>query len=299
MTLSPRIWRAARIAALIAITGVVATSLRNVDWTHTIAALRDARLSWLVVAIIANTLILACWASYWRALRPSDETRVPYARMFEVTAVSSSLMNTLPFGGGHAASVLLLIRRALTTQRGALSTLALDQLGEGIVKVALLLLVDIVVPLPTWMRASLATVSFAVVVWFVTLAVASRWAKELEVLRSWRRALVALACVSAMKAVELLAIVSVQHAYGLQLSIGGSLLVLATVVLATMLPLSPGNLGTYEASVFLAYRYLGVSPEIALSLAIVQHLCFMLPAVGVGYLFLSAQALARNAIASR
>jgi uncharacterized membrane protein YbhN (UPF0104 family) len=299
MTLSPRLWRTTRIAAFIALTAVVAVSLRNVDWTHTIAALREARPSWLVVAVGANTLILACWALYWRALRPLGETPVSYARMFEVSAVSSSLMNTLPFGGGHASSVLLLIRRASTTQRGALSTLALDQLGEGIVKVAILLLVDIVVPLPTWMRASLATVSFVVVAWFITLAVASRWAKELEVLRSWRRALVALACVSAMKAVELLAIMSVQHAYGVQVTVGGSLLVLATVVLATMLPMSPGNLGTYEASVFLAYRYLGVSPEIALSLAIVQHVCFMLPAVGVGYLFLSAQALARNAIASR
>ena len=50
---------------------------------------------------------------------------------------------------------------------------------------------------------------------------------------------------------------------------------------------------------FLTYRYLGVSPELALSLAIVQHVCFMLPAIGIGYLFMSAQALSRNAIASR
>jgi uncharacterized membrane protein YbhN (UPF0104 family) len=71
------------------------------------------------------------------------------------------------------------------------------------------------------------------------------------------------------------------------------------VIVATMLPISPGNVGTYEASVFLAYRYLGVAPEVALSLAIVQHVCFMLPAVGVGYSYLSAQALSRSAIASR
>jgi uncharacterized membrane protein YbhN (UPF0104 family) len=82
-------------------------------------------------------------------------------------------------------------------------------------------------------------------------------------------------------------------------SVGGTLLVLATVILATMLPISPGNLGTYEASAFLTYRYLGVAPELALSLAIVQHVCFMLPAVGIGYFFFSTQALSRSAIASR
>ena len=74
---------------------------------------------------------------------------------------------------------------------------------------------------------------------------------------------------------------------------------LAAVILGSMVPVSPGNLGTYEASVFLAYRYLGVAPEQALSLALVQHLCFMLPSVGVGYLFVSAHTVARSAIASR
>jgi uncharacterized membrane protein YbhN (UPF0104 family) len=219
--------------------------------------------------------------------------------MLEITSTSSSLMNTLPFGGGHASSVMLLIRRGGTTQRGALSMLALDQLGEGIAKVAILCLAGLFVPLPTWMRAALTTVSLVVGALFVGMVVASRWARELEILHSWRRSANALACVLAMKGAELLAIALVQHAYGVNISAAGTLLVLATVILATMLPISPGNLGTYEASVFFVYRYLGVAPELALSLAIVQHVCFAVPAVGVGYLFVSAQALSRNAIASR
>ena len=299
IAVSPRVWRAARIVALVALTAIVLVSLKNVDWPRTAAALRAGQWPWLGLALAGNTAILLWWAAFWRALRPYDETPVSYGRMFEITSMSSSLMNTLPFGGGHASSVLLLIRRGGTTQRGALSTLALDQLGEGITKVGILLVVALAVPLPTWMRAGLATVSAAVAVWFVTLVVASRWARELEILRNWRRSASALGCVIAMKGSELLAIASVQYAYGVNISAGGTLLVLATVVLATMLPLSPGNLGTYEASVFFVYRYLGVAPELALSLAIVQHVCFMVPAVGVGYLFVSARALSRSAIASR
>jgi hypothetical protein len=177
--------------------------------------------------------------------------------------------------------------------------LALDQLGEGIMKVALFLLVAAVVPLPTWMRAGVTTASVAVAAWFIALVIASRWAHELALLKSWRRAGRALACVAAMKVVELLAIVAVQHAFGVDVPLGRSLLVLAALVLATMLPVTPGNLGTYEASVFLAYRYLGVSPELALGLAVAQHVCFLLPSVGVGYAFLSRHALSRSAIASR
>jgi uncharacterized membrane protein YbhN (UPF0104 family) len=65
-----------------------------------------------------------------------------------------------------------------------------------------------------------------------------------------------------------------------------------------MLPVAPGNLGTYEASAFVAYRFLGVSAEQALSLAVMQHVCFMIPAVGIGYCYVSARTLRRTEIAS-
>lgn len=221
-----------------------------------------------------------------------------FRRMFEIASTSSALMNTVPFGGGHASSIVLLMRRGNTTQRGALSIMALDQLGEGFAKVTVFLLVGLLVPLPAWMRAGIMTASLIVGAWFVTLMIASRWAKELRLLRR-PRALGAMGYVLAMKAVEACAIAAIQRAFGVDIAASGTLLVLASVILGSMIPVSPGNLGTYEASVFLAYRYLGVAPEQAMSLALVQHLCFMLPSVGIGYLFISAHTVARSAIASR
>lgn len=281
--LQPNVWRWLRVGALVALSVVVVLALRTVDWPKTIAALRAAQIGWLVLAVVANAAILPCWALFWRSLRARSEEPVSFARMLEITSVSSALMNTLPFGGGHASAIVLLIKRGNTSRRGALSILALDQLGEGVVKVAVLIVASIVIPLPTWMRAVLTTVLLVVGAWFLTLVVISRMTSELEVLKSVRRSATALACVAAMKVTELVAIMSVQAAYGAHISAAGSVLVLATVILATMLPISPGNLGAYEGSVFLVYRYLGVSPELALSLAIVQHVCFIIPAVGVGY----------------
>ena len=279
----PSAWRWLKLGAFGALSVLVLTALRNVDWTKTAAALRSAHVGWLLVALIANAAILPCWALFWRALRARAEPRVSFARMLEITSVSSALMNTLPFGGGHASAVVLLIKRGHTSRRGALAILALDQLGEGIIKVAVLTGASLAIPLPTWMRAALTTVLLVVGAWFLVLVVFSRTTDALEVLKSARRSAAALACVAGMKLAELLAIMSVQAAYDARISSAGSLLVLATVILATMLPISPGNVGAYEASVFLVYRYLGVAPELALSLAIVQHMCFMVPAVGVGY----------------
>ena len=50
-----------------------------------------------------------------------------------------------------------------------------------------------------------------------------------------------------------------------------------------MVAVAPANLGVYEATVFIVYRYLGVTPEQALGLALLQHLCFLIPMVGTGY----------------
>jgi uncharacterized membrane protein YbhN (UPF0104 family) len=230
-------------------------------------------------------------------------------------------MNTVPFLAGQASGVVLLVRRGGVTQHGALSVLALDQLGEGVAKVFVFLLVAAITPIPTAMRAGIVTASGAVGVLLVILvalayqhrlaapeplahpslaararAFAARWAYALDTLRSARRSTTALASVLAMKAVEALGIIAVQRGFGVEIPFAGTLLVLAAVMLATMIPLAPGNLGTYEASVFFAYDFLGVSPPTALALALVQHACFMLPAVGVGYTLLMLDA--RSALAS-
>jgi uncharacterized membrane protein YbhN (UPF0104 family) len=296
---SNRYRRALAIVAFLAVTVAIVLAGRRVDWTHALELVATARPGWILAGIAANAAILVCWGGYWSALRPSGEGPISFRRMLEIVAASSSLMNTLPFGGGHASSLVLLIRRGAMTQRGALSLLALDQLGEGLAKMSIFVSVALLVPLPTWMRAGVITVAAAVSAWLVTLGVAARYAEELAILKSWRKSGAALAGVLAMKIVQAAAIFAVQRAFGVDLSAGGTLLVFAAITLGTMIPVAPGNLGTFEASAFVAYRYLGLPADQALSLAIMQHVCFMLPSVGIGYLFFSAQTLTRSAMASR
>jgi uncharacterized membrane protein YbhN (UPF0104 family) len=58
-----------------------------------------------------------------------------------------------------------------------------------------------------------------------------------------------------------------------------------------LLPVAPANLGVYEATVFAAYRFLGVSAEAAVGIAIVQHFAFLLPALVTGYVTLTLRQL--------
>ena len=53
--------------------------------------------------------------------------------------------------------------------------------------------------------------------------------------------------------------------------------------LATIISVSPGNVGVYEGSAYLAYTALGVSPETALGLAVLQHVAYLIPMAGTGW----------------
>ncbi|HEY9227109.1 MAG TPA: lysylphosphatidylglycerol synthase transmembrane domain-containing protein [Gemmatimonadaceae bacterium] len=291
--------RAALAAAWILATALLAICTRSIEWGRASDVLATARPAWIVIAIVANAAILPLMATFWMVLRPTGEAPVSFRRVFEIASTATALMNTVPFGAGHASMVVLLSRRGNTTTRGALSVLALDQLGEGLAKVALFVLVALLAPIPSWMRAGIATATALVAVLFVVLVAASRWANELAILKNVERSSSALACVAGTKVAEAMAIVAVQNAFGLEVTASGTLLVLAAAILGSMIPVTPGNVGTYEAGVFVAYRHLGMTPEQALSLALVQHMCFIVPSVGAGYLVLSAQTLSRSAIASR
>jgi uncharacterized membrane protein YbhN (UPF0104 family) len=89
---------------------------------------------------------------------------------------------------------------------------------------------------------------------------AAMWAERMETLRSVRQSLVALAFALGTKLAEGAGLLAVQYAFGVHLSIGSTALVLASVILGSIIPVTPGNVGTYEAGAFLAYRHLGIDP---------------------------------------
>jgi uncharacterized membrane protein YbhN (UPF0104 family) len=119
------------------------------------------------------------------------------------------------------------------------------------------------------------------------LARIALWGAHLDALRNASRAWRLVTLALAKKGAEVLGVIAVQIAFGLDPSVGAALLVVAALAVATALPVAPANLGVYEATVFAIYRYLGISAETALGLALVQHLCFLVPALATGYVTLT------------
>ena len=293
------IWGALSIAIV-----VVARSL---PWDRTVGLLQRVHPGWVAIALACNVAILPLWVIEWRLLSPRA-MRPSFGRMWDVVTISAAVLNTVPFLAGEASAVGLLVERAGLARGAALSVLALDQLLVAFAKLLVIAVAAVNAPLPDWLRAGVLSLGAAFLILLVSLvtlahrwaALAERlasvpgrlrqvgarllaWGEHFELLRDFRRALRVAALAIAKKGVELAAIIAVQVAFGLDPSLTSGLLVLAALAITTLLPVAPANLGVYEATTYAAYRFVGVAPEVALGMAIVQHVLFLVPPIVIGY----------------
>jgi uncharacterized membrane protein YbhN (UPF0104 family) len=294
----------------------IVLALRPLPWRRAFVQLQHLDPGWLLAAFAANLAILPLWALEWRLLTPRS-AGASFRAMFEVVGITGAVLNSIPFFAGEAAGVGLLITRARLSRGAAFSVLAMDQLLVGFAKVTVIGAAAALAPLPGWLRGGLVSIVVGVPALFAILlllahrglaardwllrgssaanrllARAAALGAHLETLREPRRAWRVCALALSKKVFELLAIIAVQLAFGLAPSLPVALLILAALAVTTLLPIAPANLGVYEATVFAAYRFAGVSAELALGMAIVQHLCFLLPMLATGYVTLTVRQLA-------
>lgn len=304
-----------RVVALAVVTALLLIALRRLSFARVLAELAVVQPVWIALALLCFVAILPLWALQWRMLATS--ARTPRLRtMLGVVAMTSTVLNTAPMLVGEAAGVYFLIAEAGLTRGAALSVLAMDQLFVGVAKVFVLATAATLVSLPVWMArgaqalvvaVALLSASLVVVAWRAEplSTLAARWVparaarlilsvgRALEPVRSPTRSLGALGLALAKKLAEVLAILCVQRAFGVELSLGSAVLVLAATNLATLLPVVPGNVGVYEAAVVLAYSRFGISAERALGIAVVQHACFFVALALPGYRWLTRSVATR------
>jgi uncharacterized membrane protein YbhN (UPF0104 family) len=292
----PTVRRSGRLLALLALAGLAAATLQRMDLARAAAQLTAVRGQWLVLSIACYGAILPLWAWQWTLLSPRRaEPRA--GDMLGVVALTSAVLNTTSMLIGEATAVVLLVTRAGLDRAGALSVLAMDQLLVGVAKLCVLAVATVAAPLPEWMtRAVLGLLAALLLLGGMLVLAAWRhldvagalghavparvatavgeFARSLEPLRAPARGLPALGLALLKKAVEVAAIVCVHRAFGLPIPIAAAVIVLAALNLATLLPIVPGNVGVFEAAVVLALTRFGVTPEQALGVAVVQHLCY-------------------------
>jgi uncharacterized membrane protein YbhN (UPF0104 family) len=299
------------------LTAAIAIALSRVSWQDALRHVARANPGWVTVAVLANFAILPLWALEWRLLAPVRPP-VPFRRMFEIVALTAAVLNSVPMLAGEVSAVALLTTRAGLSAGAAVSVLAMDQLLVALAKVAVLSAAAIAAPLPDWLARGMLGLAMALVAGCAILLVLAHrwealrerfgrervgavmrrvvsWGEHLAVLRDPGLSISVAALALVKKLAEVGAVVAIQLAFGLPASLPTALLAVAALSIATLVPIAPANLGVYEATLFAVYRLTGTSADIALGIAVVQHLCFLLPSLLPGYLMLTVRPLATRA----
>lgn len=277
-------------------------------WTEVIAALTGARWHWVALAVLIWLAEWPLWILQWVLLAPRQH-RPGFGRMAQVTGLCGTANASVPMAG-VVASVGFLIVRGRMPASAAASLYAVDQLQTGIAKVAILALATLLLPVPDWLRTGLVSLTGVMVLFTVALAAAAhggQWLRRLglglgeragrlvrhvadfvdhlEAMRRPGLSLVTTVLALAKKGMEVVAVLAVQVAVGIEPSLAAAVLVVAALGLTTMAPISPGHIGVYEATVILCYQYLGVPLPLATAAALIQHgVTFAVSFVMVGYL---------------
>lgn len=299
-----RRWRLALGAAvLIALIALVA---RDLDWRRALDAARAADPGWLAIALLLNAAALPITTARWLLLLPRG-AHVAAGRMFEIVAVMTSVANGGPMLTGQAAGIHLLATRGGLGHAGAVSLTLLDQVAEGIAKLALVAAGILLVPgFPRAAGTGLALLVPALLIGLALLARSAERvaalgrespafrflgdiARQLDALGRPARFGGAVALKLVQKSAEGLAIAAVVHAMGIVVAPWTVLGVLVAVTLSTLVAVTPANLGGYEGGAFLVYRAAGIEPGAALALALVQHAVYLIPLASTGWVLESAR----------
>jgi uncharacterized protein (TIRG00374 family) len=288
------------ILAVITVTLLIRLA-SGVAWRDVWATALSASPRWLIAGALVNLATPAVrGARWWLFLRPAGSPSLVLA--VHAAYVGSGLNNLLPASGGDAARALLVARRSRLASATALATLAVDRLVEIATYLALVLAAPVVIVMPAKLRrietfAALMLVGFLVAGLMVARRArrpAASW-QSAGSQRGWFRTHLARFLIGVVElpttrrvapAVALSLIAwSLQAATyhltaiatGLHVSFAASAVAMLTVNLSFLFPLTPGNVGVFQAMYALTLSAFGVSSSAAIATALLLQALQILP----------------------
>ncbi|MFO0757156.1 MAG: lysylphosphatidylglycerol synthase transmembrane domain-containing protein [Byssovorax sp.] len=248
----------------------------------------------MAIAMALNIVQLGAKSERWRTmLSAGSPARLPPLRVYHylVTAYGASMV--LPGPVGEALRIYLLRRRHGISIGLGTAVAVLEKLFDGLGLILILAPLPFLLTLPrpaALTLGALCLAGLAVVLLVVLVArrapadvFAGRLARLAHLapgLESFRRPAIFLRASALSLGAHLLDAVTIlllMRAVGLDLPWISASLVILALRLAMIVPLTPGHVGTLEASITAALALLGTRPEQAVAFALVYHALQLFP----------------------
>jgi uncharacterized membrane protein YbhN (UPF0104 family) len=264
-----------------------------------------------IVAVMALghvALLLPLKATRWQAML-APMRRLRLATLYRYCLAGCAVGNLLPARAGHAARVVL-VRRDGVPVAGAVGTLVLEEMCNTAALGLLFLPLPLLLDLPRRVRVTIglvtigAAIGIAVAAWLAVTGRARpagllrRASQGLAVLGSARAAGFVFALTAGMWLLDLGQIALAMTAVAVPPSYAGAALVLLFVNLTNALPVTPGQLGIFEAGAAAACVAVGAPLERGVAVGVLYHMMQFIPETVLGLVAVGPSFLARARVAA-
>lgn len=271
--------------------------VREVDWAMVASALRNAALVPLLLSTAIYFLCLFGKALGWRIMLEPRHV-VPIGRMFRYTIAAFAASALAPARAGEVLRIWVLKRREGVPAADSTAVAITEKLLLALTLLAVCAPVPWLLPtLPDWVENTLLLcggIAFGLLVALV-FAVGHAEAREprswfgrfiagMHVVRDPRRLGLAVITLVLVWVADVIAVLLVLHAVGLDISMAGAMLILFSFNLATALPSTPAQIGALQVGALAATRLLGLPDEPALAFALLYQMMQVVPLLVVGFI---------------
>ena len=307
----PPLYRRKRFWAGLLGIGFLVWCLYDLDLAQVGVIIGRLRYGYLIWAMLLVVVVLWVRSTRWRVLI-NPMKAVSGTRMFSIYSVGQLANQLFPAGTGTAVRVVLINKAEGVTKTAAASTVMLETLLD-ILSLALFMVgASAALVLPQWLQqgrmwgALVVTAILIFLVAAVTLRdTVGRWVTRLEgrlsprvhhtvhrmwnnfqeglnALRSFKHLTVAFFASVASWLGSLAVISLLLYAFGIVLPPGAALLLMIINTVLLVIPITPGNVGTYQVATVAGLSLFGVPKTDAVSYGLVLQATWFVPVVSVG-----------------
>jgi glycosyltransferase 2 family protein len=285
------------------------------DIEGVVASVRDANYLLMVPAI--GLFFVGVWfrALRWKLLLMPVQ-RVSTGELYRTIAIGFTVNNVLPARLGEFARAYLLSRRTSISKSGVLATIVVERVFDGITMLILLSLVALtaglgnevglilqvagaiflisaivligaaLAPVRTQSILTRVLAPFPAALGQKVLSMSASFIAGLAVLQNGRLLALVLGTSVAAWFFEGCMYFLISVGFNLGVGLPAFFLTLAIVNLGTMIPSSPGYVGTFQGLTVFALGIMGVNQADALGYSVVLHAAVLIPVTVLGFYFL-------------
>ena len=298
--------------------GLLAYCVKDIRLSELQAMFSRLNLIYLVLATLSSFAFVIIRGIRWKLIVSPQKT-IPIVRALTLFSAGQLLNSAMPALTGQVGRLILFSRKESLRKTFVFGTMVLEVLFDAISLVVFVFLASLVFPFPSQYRFIGFIISGATVLMMIALylilhfqsrleetgrkRLRSRWpgvyitlkkfirsfTKGIELLRSSQHLFGSVTYSLAAWTVHILAIYFLFKAFDLEVPFAGAAVVMIINTIVLMVPITPGNAGTFEVAVSTSVAAFAVGRSDAVLFALALHMLDLLPMFVLGLSFIHVE----------